>query len=169
MLLVSSAAILVGWGACPEGTTDLSHDRSIRGRPIGTVELFPRGRGIATGYTGGALIQSSLRDDGRRVVAGLKSRRPYGTGAFQTGGRSAETSARLRRGLRQAQAPYGEPVEPQSNARSSRSRRSRTGDLALAGKRWSRGNACIGCRRELCPKIEMHPADRGALTRKLAS
>ena len=46
---MSDAAILAGWGACPVGTPDLSHDQAIRVRPVGTVEHLLRARGIATG------------------------------------------------------------------------------------------------------------------------
>jgi len=41
-LFVSDASILIGGGICPVGTPDLSHDRAMRVRPVGTVELLSR-------------------------------------------------------------------------------------------------------------------------------
>jgi len=94
----------MGGEICPVGTPDLSHDRAMRVRPVGTVELLPHGGGIAIDTRG---RPHSIVPTGRRArdIASLRSRRPYGTIAFRTRGRSAETSAkrvgrlRLRREL----------------------------------------------------------------------
>jgi len=66
-------------GARPVGTPDLSHDCAIRVRPVGTVEPRAHGRGMAARSTGASSFNRPYGTRDRGAVAGLKSRRPYGT------------------------------------------------------------------------------------------
>ena len=76
---MSDASILTGGEICPVGTPDLSHDRATRVRPVGTVDLLPRGRGIAQDTRGTPSFNRPYGTTSAGIVVGLKSRRPYGT------------------------------------------------------------------------------------------